>query len=134
MPNPRAPIPLARAPADAPGAGSQRARAMSAGRVLTAALALWLVPAPGLLLADDDQDHDRARAALERGEIQPISRVLEAAAREVPGEVIEVELEREHGRWVYELKVITPRGRVREVLVDAGSARVLHRHDHPEDD
>jgi uncharacterized membrane protein YkoI len=97
-------------------------------------VALWLLFAPGAATADDDRDHDRARAALERGEIQPIARILEAAARAVPGEVIEVELEREQGRWVYELEVITPGGRVREVLLDAASARVLNRHQDGEGD
>lgn len=89
--------------------------------------------APGVLLlgmvtldsAADPPDHDRARAALERGEVRPLDEILAAAAAEVPGEVVELELEREHGRWVYELKVIAPDGRVLEVMVDAASARVL---------
>lgn len=82
----------------------------------------------GMLVANaaaDPPDHDRAREALERGEVRPLEEILAAAAAEVPGEVVELELEREHGRWVYELKVIAPDGRVLEVLVDAASARVL---------
>lgn len=75
--------------------------------------------------AADPPDHDRARAALERGEVRPLEEILAAAAAQVPGEVVELELEREHGRWVYELKVIAPDGRVLEVMVDAASARVL---------
>jgi uncharacterized membrane protein YkoI len=102
--------------------------------VRAAVLALLLAASSGVPLADDDRDHDLARRALERGEIQPIARVLEAAALEVPGEVIEVELEHEGGRWIYELKVITPEGRVREVLVDAAGARVLHDPDGREED
>jgi uncharacterized membrane protein YkoI len=76
------------------------------------------------------RDHDRARAALERGEVRPIGEVLAAAAAAVPGDVVEVELERERGRWVYELKVIAPDGRVIEVLMDAASASVLAIEDH----
>jgi uncharacterized membrane protein YkoI len=101
-------------------------------RLTCAALACVRL-APGVLLlgmmtldsAADPPDHDRARAALERGEVRPLAEILAAAAAEVPGEVVELELEREHGRWVYELKVIAPDGRVLEVMVDAASARVL---------
>lgn len=70
-------------------------------------------------------DHDLAREALQRGEIRPVAEVLSAVSAEVPGEVIEVELEREHGRLVYELKVIAPDGRVSEVLVDAATADII---------
>ena len=94
-----------------------------ANRTLTTILLLGLLAAPGV--GADPPDHDRARAALERGEVRPLEEILAAAAAEVPGEVVELELEREHGRWVYELKVIAPDGRVLEVLVDAASARVL---------
>ena len=90
--------------------------------VITAAA---LLGAAGALA--DPPDHDRARAALERGEVRPMTEVLAAVALEVPGDVVEVELEREHGRWVYELKVIATDGRMREVLVDAASATVLRR-------
>ena len=70
-------------------------------------------------------DHDLARGALERGEVRPIAEVLAAVAAQVPGDVVEVELERVHGRWSYELKLIAPDGRVLEVLVDAASATII---------
>ena len=70
-------------------------------------------------------DHDRARAALERGEVRPVAEVLAAVAAQVPGDVVEVELEREHGGWAYELKIIAPDGRILEVLVDAATATVI---------
>jgi len=76
-------------------------------------------------VAADPHDHDRARAALERGEVRPIAEILAAVAADVPGDVVEVELERERGRWFYELKLIAPDGRVLEVLVDAATATVL---------
>jgi uncharacterized membrane protein YkoI len=73
----------------------------------------------------DDSDHERARAALARGEVRPITEILRAVSAEVAGDVVEVELEREHGTWVYEITVIDADGRRREVLVDAADARVL---------
>lgn len=73
----------------------------------------------------DEPDHERARAALARGEILPIIEILRAASAEVAGDVLEVELEREHGVWVYEVTIIDADGRRREVLLDAADARVL---------
>jgi uncharacterized membrane protein YkoI len=78
-------------------------------------------------VAADPPDHDRARAALVRGEVRPMSEILAAVAVAVPGDVIEVELERERGHWIYELKVITTDGRVLEVLVDAQTSRLIER-------
>ena len=77
-------------------------------------------------LADDDaEDQARARAAVARGEALPVSRILEIAQREVPGQVIEVELEWDDDRLEYEVKVLTESGRVREIEIDASNGRVL---------
>lgn len=70
-------------------------------------------------------DHDRARYARERGEVRPVEEILAAARAALPGEVVGLELEHEHGRWVYEVKVITDDGRLMEVLVNGSDARVL---------
>lgn len=72
------------------------------------------------------RDHDAARTALASGEIRPIGEVLAAVAASVPGDVVAVELEREHGRWVYEVKVIEPDGRRREVYLDAATTTQLN--------
>ena len=70
-------------------------------------------------------DHDEARRLLQRGEIQPISRILQAVQLRVPGDVIEVELEREHGKWEYQVDVLATDGRLLEVTLDARTAVVL---------
>lgn len=75
--------------------------------------------------ARGDDDHLAAREALKRGEILPLSRILAVVGRTVPGDVIDVELERkDDGRWEYEVKVLTSTGRVREVKLDARTAVV----------
>jgi uncharacterized membrane protein YkoI len=71
------------------------------------------------------KDHDQARAALEAGEIRPITEILAKAGAEVPGDVVEIELEQELGRWVYELKIIAPDGRLLEVEMDASDASLI---------
>jgi uncharacterized membrane protein YkoI len=78
---------------------------------------------------DDDHDYDRARRAVDRGDVLEISEVLERFKSQVSGEVIEVEFEREHGRWVYEFKVINQQGHLLEVYVDAHTGKVLFTED-----
>ena len=73
-------------------------------------------------LADDDdkqREHDAIREALQRGEALPLVRILAIAQQAVPGDVIEVELERKRSGLIYEIKVLTGTGRVREVKIDA---------------
>ena len=72
-----------------------------------------------------DSDHERAREALRRGEVLPLAEILERVRTQMPGEVIETELEREHERWIYELKLIDADGRIIELEVDATDGRVL---------
>lgn len=83
---------------------------------------------PALLLAaaaQADPDHDRARAALARGEILPLSAILPKVQRRHGGRVIEVELEREGARYIYEFEVIARTGRILEVEVDAATGREI---------
>ncbi len=72
-------------------------------------------------------DHERARAALQAGEVLPLPQLLERVAREQPGQVLAVELERDDGRWIYELKLLDPAGRLVKLEVDARSAELLRR-------
>jgi hypothetical protein len=116
-----------------PAFGNDSAITMRPSRLLIA-IALTIAAAAGAFADEPHRrhhhDHDRARAALERGEIRPIGEILASAAARVPGDVIGVELEREHGDWVYELKIITDDGRRLEVLVDAATATVIEVEDH----
>ncbi len=107
-------------------------RFVSARRRYTSAMKRSLVVALGfallLPLADGasarerggrDRDQDLARQALQRGEVLPISRILELVAQHLPGDVIEVQLDDNRGRLEYEIRVLTPSGRVRELVLDA---------------
>jgi uncharacterized membrane protein YkoI len=77
------------------------------------------------LVADDD-DHERARAALSEGRILPLAEILKRLSVELPGEVIEVELEQDDdGRFEYEIKVLTTDGRVKEAEIDAADGRII---------
>jgi uncharacterized membrane protein YkoI len=65
-------------------------------------------------------DQAEARMLLQRGEILPLGRILQIVQGRVPGDIIEVELDRsdKHG-WEYEVKVLAANGRVIEVDVNA---------------
>lgn len=86
---------------------------------LSAVLVLLLSGLPGVGMADRGDDHERARRALEAGEVLPLSRVLAGVERDYPGQVIEVELERDDGLWFYEVKLIRSGGAVIELKLDA---------------
>ena len=53
------------------------------------------------------------------------ARCCRCLQREVPGQVLEVELEQERDRWIYEIKLLTPAGQLTKVKLDARTAEVL---------
>ena len=102
------------------------------GRQACAALGmLFLALGSPAAMAGDDHDHDRARQALEAGEVLPLRSILERVERDYPGQVVDVELEREHKdqqeRWVYEVKVLRTGGALIKLKVDARDGTVISR-------
>lgn len=77
-----------------------------------------------------DVDHEEARRLREAGAILPLESILEQARRAQPGKVLEVELERERGGYVYEIEVLDDEGAVWELELDARDGAVLeHKRD-----
>lgn len=70
-------------------------------------------------------DHNRARQAVQAGQVLPLRSVLERLEREHPGQVMEVELEQEEGRWIYEVKLLQPQGQLVKLKLDARTAALL---------
>jgi uncharacterized membrane protein YkoI len=93
-------------------------------------LCLALVEPLGQALAqavpEDDVDQETARKALENKEILPLSTVLTEVEGKITGDVVEIELERKNGLWVYEIEVIGEDGRVRDFDVDAKTGEVIN--------
>lgn len=75
--------------------------------------------------ADSRQDHEVARRALEAGEILSLRQVLSSIEREHRGEVLEVELEHEDQRWIYEVKMLRRDGGINKLIIDARDGKVL---------
>jgi uncharacterized membrane protein YkoI len=102
---------------------------------LAAAVGLSLLAATGTGTAQDKgkerkaqekaakkKAHQDALEALRRGEILPLAKILEISTAQVPGDVIEVEFK---GGPVYEVKILTPDGRIREVKLDARTGALI---------
>jgi hypothetical protein len=75
--------------------------------------------------ADSRQDHEVARRALAAGEILSLRQVLERIEREHRGEVLEVELEQEDRRWIYEVKMLRRDGGINKLKIDARDGTLL---------
>jgi uncharacterized membrane protein YkoI len=71
------------------------------------------------------EDYEHAREAVERGEILPLTEILERVEARHGGRMIEVEFESADSRWFYELELIQPDGRIIEVTVDAVTGETL---------
>jgi uncharacterized membrane protein YkoI len=90
-----------------------------------------LLLAAGMALATmsgtraDDDDHDVAKRALEQGRVLPLADIIAKIGPQVPGKVIEVELDDDDGMLLYDLKVLSPQGRLQEIEVDAATGKIL---------
>jgi uncharacterized membrane protein YkoI len=79
--------------------------------------------------SDKDDDHDRAREALQQGRVRPLAEILAEVNQDLGGHVVGVEFDDEDGIYVYEFRVVTDAGRLKEVYVDATSGRILDLED-----
>lgn len=88
--------------------------------LVVAALVLVFAMAAG---ADDD--HARARKALQAGQIVSLQTVLDRVRAEFNGSVVEVDLDDDDGRWIYEVKLLAPNGAIVKLEYDARDGRLL---------
>jgi len=76
--------------------------------------------------AAHDLTQDEALHLREQGVILPLAQLTEQALARYPGAtLLEVELEKEHGRYVYEIELVLPSGQVRELEFDATGGDLL---------
>jgi uncharacterized membrane protein YkoI len=67
----------------------------------------------------EPSDHDAIWGAVKRGEMIPLADLIRMVRDKLPGEITGVEVERAHGRWVYEFRIVDNRGHMFAVHVDA---------------
>ena len=75
--------------------------------------------------AGESLDHDEIKRLRETGEILSMVEVMRRAAGVQPGQLLEAELEREDGAYVYEIKILAPDGSLHELYLDAATAEIL---------
>ena len=96
-------------------------------RTLTG-LFIWIMVAmlgTGVSYAADNADHERARQAVEAGDVLPLRTILDRVEGEYPGQVMEVELDREKGEWVYEIKLLRKGGALVKLKIQARDGTIL---------
>ena len=97
-------------------------KVLCTGRRRRATAAAVLLAAAGFTVSADD--HDEVRELRQTGDIVPLSALLQNA--DLSGyRVLEVELEHERGRLVYELELLDQHGRVHERYFDAATGQPL---------
>lgn len=95
--------------------------------LLQSGVVLLLTIGSSIALADDD--HSRARELMESGEIMPLEQVLKSVNTDRTWRLLEAELEKEGGVWIYEFEMVDEEGRVHELKVDARNAELLGKDD-----
>jgi uncharacterized membrane protein YkoI len=90
--------------------------------VLTAVLALGMVALFGATAWADDKGNvaDLAKEAK-----VTIDQAIKTALDKVPGTPVEAELEKKHGKTVWEVEVLGADGKVTEVHIDAADGTVI---------
>ncbi len=72
-----------------------------------------------------DTDQTTARALSQRGQILSLERIAGHARAVRAGKLIDIDLEREHGIWIYEVDMLDDEGRVWELKLDARNGSLL---------
>ena len=102
---------------------------VAAGPLVLGAAAAWADEDDRRTIVDEGDDHDRAMEALRQGRVRPLAEILAEVEQDLGGHVVGVEFDDEEGVYVYEFRVVTDAGRLKEVYVDATSGRILELED-----
>ncbi len=79
-----------------------------------------------VLAHGDDVDYKVARELRKEGKIVAVEKLLRDAMRRRVGTLLEIELEVEEGRYLYEIEILDDNGVVFEYYYDAQSGQFLH--------
>ena len=73
------------------------------------------------------EDHEQIRRLKENGRIRSLESVLEEIRRDYPGRIIEIELDDDDGRYIYEIELVDERGIVWDLEIDARTGKLLKK-------
>lgn len=95
-------------------------------RAIVVAILLSLFAALPAEPAAAASEQDRARGAVQSGEVRPLSDILAGVRSRYPGRVLDADLRQQgQDKWQYDIKILQTDGRVLGVAVDAKTGRVL---------
>lgn len=92
-------------------------------KLTIASTVLALVCSAGIVHADDDSRE--VRRLVQEGKIIPLEELLATHRERLQGRILDLEVDREQGRVVYEIKTLDSEGVVREVEIDAQTGEWL---------
>ena len=88
--------------------------------VLSMAAAGWLLPQAG-----SGESPASAGQLAAKGQILSLEKISKLAKTYKAGEILEVELEKKHGRYLYEVEILDMRSQVWELKLDAKTGQLL---------
>ena len=80
---------------------------------------------PGMRFAAADEDHELARRLRESGQILALEDIMTKARAIKAGELLETDLEKKQGRYVYEIEILDQAGQVWELELDAATGKLM---------
>ena len=90
-------------------------------KIMTAGVILSATP---VIVDSRERDHDVARAAVELGELRPLTEILSGIRGKLPGDIAGVEIEHKGGRWIYEFRLVNDKGQLFKAYVDGRSGEI----------
>ncbi|MFA6021058.1 MAG: PepSY domain-containing protein [Rhodospirillales bacterium] len=79
----------------------------------------------------DSIDQNAAREAVKKGDIRPLAEAIAKVEQDYQSRVLDAELEREGGIYVYEIKAINKDGWRRKLYLDAKTLEILKEKSKP---
>ncbi len=102
-------------------------RSTTFSRVMMVCLVCCSLAATGWLLpiAGSGESPAIAGQLAAKGQILSLEKISRLAKSHKPGEILEVELEKKHGRYLYEVEILDARSQVWELKLDAKTGQLL---------
>ncbi len=103
-----------------------RSRSPHAIMAIALVVSTAVLPYPTAEASDDSRlRQDEVRQLRASGKILPMEDIITRVRTSQPGQIVEVELDREGDQYVYEVKVIDERDVIHKLELDASTGEVL---------
>jgi len=79
----------------------------------------------GFVHADDD--HNEAFELLNSGDVLSLEKILQLNKNNIHGKILDIELEHEDNKLIYELNILDNKGIVWEIKVDAKDGTIIKK-------